>query len=208
VAQSEAGSRQRSEPESDLVVWPAAGRRAVPWRNGGGVTREVAAEPADSAEFDWRISLAEVEASGPFSTFAGVDRCIVLLDGPAMTLTIEGVEHRLRPLEPLVFDGGSTTHCDVPDGPTRDLNVMTRRGRADAVVELRPLDAANELSLEPAEPLVLLAIEGSVTVTPPLGADIVLGPLDALCWSYGRPLAVRGAGVAAVVRFARSSPLG
>jgi uncharacterized protein len=205
------------EPEPELVVWPAAGRRAVPWRNGGGLTREVAAEAAEAAEaagsagaaeFAWRISLAEVEASGPFSAFEGVDRCIVLLDGPTMTLTVDGVQHRLRRHQPLRFDGGSATDCEVPDGPTRDLNVMTRRGLVEADVEIRAVDAGAELLLEPAEPLVLLAIQGSLTVSRPLGAETVLGPLDALGWSGRRPLLVRGPGLAAVVRFARSLPTG
>jgi environmental stress-induced protein Ves len=212
-----AGSEPEPELESELVVWPAAGRPAVPWRNGGGITREVAAEPAGSAgaaggagaaEFAWRISLAEVGASGPFSAFEGVDRCIVLLDGPAMTLTIDGVEHRLQRHQPLRFDGGSATDCEVSDGPTRDLNVMTRRGLVEADVEIQALDAEAELLVEPAEPLVLLAIQGSLTVGTPLGPETLLGALDALRWSGRRPLAVRGPGVAAVVRFARSSPVG
>mgnify|MGYP000624994528 FL=1 len=35
-----------------------------PWRNGGGVTWQIAASPegADVAAFDWRLSMAEVAA--------------------------------------------------------------------------------------------------------------------------------------------------
>ena len=49
----------------------AARRAAVPWKNGGGVTREVAAHPAGASleDFDWRVSTAEVRAAGPFSGF-------------------------------------------------------------------------------------------------------------------------------------------
>ncbi|MEO8526020.1 MAG: HutD family protein [Caldimonas sp.] len=46
---------------------------AQPWRNGGGVTRELLAWPGVG---DWcvRVSIADIEADGPFSTFSGVQR--------------------------------------------------------------------------------------------------------------------------------------
>lgn len=110
----------------------------VPWRNGGGVTREVAAGPpgAGPADFDWRVSIAEVAGSSEFSTFPGVDRIIVPLDAAAMVLTVDGTAHRLRRGEPFAFSGDSTTSCVIEGSSTRDLNVMTRRGRyvADVVV--------------------------------------------------------------------------
>ena len=34
--------------------------RAVPWKNGGGVTREILRAPAEPDAFDWRLSLATV----------------------------------------------------------------------------------------------------------------------------------------------------
>jgi environmental stress-induced protein Ves len=42
----------------------------MPWKNGGGVTRELLAWPGGG---DWqvRISVAEIEADGPFSSFPG-----------------------------------------------------------------------------------------------------------------------------------------
>jgi environmental stress-induced protein Ves len=58
------------------------------WKNGAGWTREIAIGPAGSSsdDFGWRLSVAEVEADAPFSAFAGVDRCIVVLQGPGMAL--------------------------------------------------------------------------------------------------------------------------
>src|SRR5665647_2813187 len=54
----------------------------IPWRNGGGVTREVVASGgSDPQDFDWRISIADVSQSGPFSAFPGVDRVITLVEG-------------------------------------------------------------------------------------------------------------------------------
>ncbi|WP_344323995.1 HutD family protein, partial [Kitasatospora putterlickiae] len=47
----------------------AAERPATAWRNGGGVTREVAGHPVGSGldDFRWRVSLADVASAGPFS---------------------------------------------------------------------------------------------------------------------------------------------
>ena len=44
---------------------------ARPWKNGGGITHEVIRVPADPEDFRWRVSMAEVAASGPFSRFTG-----------------------------------------------------------------------------------------------------------------------------------------
>ena len=98
-----------------------------PWRNGGGVTRVIAASGA-GAEFDWRISIAEVASAGPFSRFDGVDRTLVLLDGGSMALSIDGAPLVLTPAAPIAaFAGEAEVSAALPHGPTRDFNVMTRR---------------------------------------------------------------------------------
>ena len=52
-----------------------ASLRPAPWKNGGGSTTEIAVWPngAGLDEFDWRISLATITQSGPFSFFPGID---------------------------------------------------------------------------------------------------------------------------------------
>jgi len=67
----------------------------VPWRNGGGVTREVAVDGPGPQDFEWRISIAEVNMAGPFSALPGIDRIITLLDGERMDLLTDGVEQVL-----------------------------------------------------------------------------------------------------------------
>ena len=60
----------------------------VPWKNGGGVTREIVCYPAgaDIQSFEWRMSIAEVARDGPFSDFSGIDRVITLLSGNGIRL--------------------------------------------------------------------------------------------------------------------------
>jgi environmental stress-induced protein Ves len=108
----------------------AAEHRVVPWKNGGGLTREVLVEPdpADPAQFLWRISIATVSQAGPFSHFPGIDRSIAVLDGEGMWLGVEGEVVTLRPdSAPFAFSGDLDVQSEMIGGETTDLNVMTRR---------------------------------------------------------------------------------
>ncbi|MFD7105585.1 HutD/Ves family protein [Streptomyces celluloflavus] len=117
----------------------AAGRTAVAWRNGGGVTREVAVHPPGAGwdAFDWRVSLAEVTADGPYSPLPGVRRILTVVAGAGTELTVAGTT-RLRAdrYRPLAFPGGAATAGRLLDGPVVNLNVMLREGRARATVEM------------------------------------------------------------------------
>jgi hypothetical protein len=111
----------------------AAEYRTMAWKNGGGRTSEIAVHPAGAAldAFDWRISIADVAASGPFSAFPGVDRTIVLLEGGGMRLEASGRGVEIRnPYEPYAFSGDVAVDCVLLAGPVRDFNLLLRRGRA------------------------------------------------------------------------------
>jgi len=171
----------------------------VPWRNGGGVTREVAAAGGSGPQgFDWRISIADVNAPGPFSAFPGVDRVITVVGGERMDLVIDGVEHVVGLYESLSFDGASQTTCRVPAGPTRDLNVMTRRDRLSAAVAIRDLSETRPIAVAGSQVLVLLT--GSAVVAGADGSRAELHPMDAVCPSGQHVRLVMGFGRVAVVR--------
>lgn len=124
-----------------LTRFALAAIAPTPWKNGGGATREIAAWPpgAGMDTFDWRISVADIAADGPFSAFPGIDRQIVLIDGAGVHLQAhdDSFCHKLvRIGEPYAFSGDTAIHAALVDGPTRDFNVMTRRGRCRANVTL------------------------------------------------------------------------
>ena len=110
-------------------------RVAGPWANGGGITYEVMRSPQGGADFDWRVSIAEIANDGPFSLYPEVDRVLILLRG-AMDLVIDGVSRKVPRFSPIAFAGESDVEARLSQGPTMDLNVMTRRGRVDAHVDL------------------------------------------------------------------------
>jgi len=96
------------------------------WRNGGGWTRELLVWPA-AADWRVRVSVADIEVDGPFSSFPGVRRFFAVLEGLGVELTIDGELHQRRSADAaLQFAGDAATSCRLLQGPTRDLNLMVR----------------------------------------------------------------------------------
>ncbi|QNK70528.1 HutD family protein [Variovorax sp. PAMC26660] len=134
---------------------------AMPWKNGGGTTQEIASWPQGAGldSFGWRVSIATIAAAGPFSVFAGVDRSIMLLEGDGVRLfTHDGrIDHRLDvPQQPFAFSGDDVIDCTLLGGASNDFNVMTRRGQWRADVRV----LARASTIEPAPHGVLLALRG------------------------------------------------
>ena len=116
--------------------------KRVRWKNDGGWTTEIAREPADPAsDFVWRISIADIESDGPFSSFPGVARELMLLAGSGIELDIDDAPpFRLSErFQRVRFEGESRVECRLLAGATRDFNVMTQRDAVRAEVMGRPL---------------------------------------------------------------------
>ena len=120
--------------------------RVMPWKNGGGTTTELIIEPSGAdldSGFLWRLSMAEVGVSGPFSRFEGYDRTLLLLEGRGMRLDFDEQPsmHLDRPLEPIAFRGDWLTSGTLLDGPCRDFNIITQRARYRHRLEILHLDS-------------------------------------------------------------------
>ncbi|OOG59498.1 HutD family protein [Rhodanobacter sp. C03] len=111
-----------------------------PWKNGLGSTREIAIHPdgAGSADFLWRVSIAEVDSAAPFSSFPGIDRQIALLDGNGFTMTLDGdrVHALTTPFVPFAFAGEAGVTVALVGGATRDFNLMVRRAKARSNIRI------------------------------------------------------------------------
>jgi hypothetical protein len=137
--------------------------KALPWKNGGGTTHEAFREPASGDAFLWRVSVAHIESSGPFSDFAGYNRKMVLLRGLGLTLQFADGEQRVlrRIGESVEFDGAVAAHCDLLNGPCVDLNfIVSKSVRAHARVER----VDKELLVRPTQPQCALIF----SITDPL----------------------------------------
>ena len=138
----------------------------VPWRNGGGVTRELAVSPAHG-DWHWRMSVAEVEASGPFSRFDGIDRWFAVLEGAGVLLDVQSEVkrevHRITQASaPVYFDGGATTDCSLVDGRTEDFNLMVRRGSTPA--RMLRIHSPNNCVLDAPKTIAVYAMNTVATV--------------------------------------------
>lgn len=154
--------------------------RSQAWKNGGGTTRELLAWPSAT---DWRVrlSVAEVEADGPFSRFDGVQRCFAVLSGAGVRLVVDGQAHELTPAgDPLAFDGGADTQCTLLGGATQDFNLMTR----GACAVLQRVQAPVVMAASPALLQAVYAVSA-----PALVGKLTLPPRT-LAWRLGGEAAV------------------
>jgi uncharacterized protein len=108
--------------------------KTSPWKNGGGVTHEIA-RAEEGGRWLWRLSVAEVAADGPFSRFDGLARILTVIEGAGIDLVTPGGVLPARPLCPLAFHGETPVEGKLRSGPIRDLNVIYDPLRIQALVE-------------------------------------------------------------------------
>lgn len=179
--------------------------RLMPWANGRGMTLEYAREE-DALGWLWRLSRATVAEAGPFSPLPGLDRVLMLLDGPGFTLDLgpAGLVRVSERLQPVRFSGDWPVGAVAVEGPSQDLNLMTARRRVTAALAVlrgpAPASPAGDRSLA-------LALAGDWTVAAP-GAAIALaaGELAIASDEAGRPLACVGSGVLVRIALAIAPP--
>jgi environmental stress-induced protein Ves len=108
-----------------ITILTAKDRQEQPWKNDGGITRPVMSVPGKKLEFGWRISLADVVASGPFSCFPDISRLMGILEG-RLKLEVDGLPpQELGPGGPAFAFPGDTPAFGTPlGGMVRDINLM------------------------------------------------------------------------------------
>lgn len=166
-----------------MKLIPAEAMRRMPWKNGGGVTTEIAISPAGATldNFDWRISTAQVDVAGPFSRFVGIDRSLAVIAGGRLTMhRADGETVSVAPGEaPVRFAGELDIHATL-DAPLSDFNVMTRRGAWAHHVEAIMLAAGARQALPVAHPgaqWLVYCVHGALavgTIEVPAGSAVWL----------------------------------
>lgn len=189
-----------------MHILRASNHRQMPWKNGGGVTTEIAVAPpfASVADFDWRISMATVAADGPFSRFDVIDRTLTVLSGDGLELAIESAPLvRLTPAsKPYPFPGDATASAKLIAGPVTDFNVMTRRGRWTHSVDNLSIDGTLLLPVA-AGVIVIFCRSGQIT----LNKSSVLDAHDAALIEASAntaEISIGGSGEALIVRLSRT----
>ena len=147
--------------DSGSRVIPANEYQRVRWRNQLGWTREIVKAP-DGDDWDWRLSIAEIERDAAFSSFPGIDRELVLLSGNGLRLRFDdGEVHELQPPHDRIrFAGERVVVGELADGPTHDFNLMWRRERVDAQLWHRPLVGPMVIFADPGTTWAVYLIAG------------------------------------------------
>lgn len=146
---------------SSPVVVEYSAIAPTPWKNGRGITRNLFDDADPAGEWTFRISIAEITGTQPYSPYPGVRRGQAALGPGAVDLRIDGRAVALEPEDVIFFDGE-----DIVDATPRaegflDLNVMARRDAwtADVRVVTDPDPEVQEGDI-----LVLIALHDDCTV--------------------------------------------
>jgi environmental stress-induced protein Ves len=160
--------------------------RRVRWKNGLGWTTEIALDPPEG-EWNWRVSIAEIDADSEFSRFPGIDRSLLVIEGAGMEVDVEGQGSFRLDAEgpPLSFSGDVATTSRLLAGPTRDFNVMTRRGVISHALRRHAL--AGALVLERASLWLIHVLEGHAVI-----GELGCGPGDSAIVDERRSVTVTG----------------
>jgi uncharacterized protein len=170
-------------PPGVRLVQPSQ-HRVMPWKNGFGTTTEIAIDPPDAdvgGRFRWRLSIADVQRSSPFSAFPGYERTIMVIAGHGMDLAIaDQPARRLESLfDPFAFSGDSAAECRLLDGPIRDFNLMVERSSLRSHLEVLHLDATPRLLDPTSGDRIIHCFDGAIDLA--MGAGAPMGTLQPNC---------------------------
>ncbi|MDE3321904.1 HutD/Ves family protein [Acinetobacter nosocomialis] len=131
------------------------------WKNGAGFTLEIARSQGE-ADFDWRISMADVTTSGPFSLFPNKQRIISVLDGQGIVLYVDELPAKtLNQGDIFAFHGESQVQSELVNGAIRDLNLIYDPAKFHARFQWLN-DAAEQAFISSAD-LIFIFNQGSET---------------------------------------------
>lgn len=172
--------------------------KSMPWKNGRGITSEIAIFPTQSAmeknNFTWRLSSAEVTEHGPFSGFPGCERYLTVIAGYGLRLQFENENKVIDQNNFVKFSGEAKVHSELVDGKIMDLNLIVKRDMHNIQFKILNTDVneltkgtsiifvtngsvkANDVVAEKFDTLVIetLQNENNISILPSLNSKFVL----------------------------------
>jgi uncharacterized protein len=132
-----------------------------PWKNGGGITREIAILHAADTLI-WRLSIADVGVDGPFSRFEGMNRILTVVEGHGMALISPHATLHADYAVPVSFDGALDIQSRLNDGPLRDVNLIYNPSLCSGHVQAIPASSTQAIEAKPGRTTALYCVAGSV----------------------------------------------
>lgn len=173
--------------ERVALIVPVVDAPTRPWRNGNGCTTILHTHaPRSRTGPLWTLSLAALDGTADFSTFAGYDRHFMIVGHDTVELDIDGRRRSVAYTQVAQFPGEANVRVDTRNRTSLALNLMVER--SDHLGNLSSGHIDDEQVVDPrrVDALVLLSgvlhVEG--TRLDSLGDTVILGD---------RPIVVRGA---------------
>lgn len=183
---------------------PASYARS-PWKNGGGVTVDIAEQRLPGSQLGsweglvWRLGRTTINVPAPFSDLSGFDRWQVVTGGSGLVLDTPGGEVDLRqPFWPAHYRGEAPITSRLENGPVEVVNLIADRALAGIRIDV--LQAGDSAALTGGV-CVLHAPAATVTVLidgvrHDIAADHAIRVDDA----HGRVACQQGVLLAAMIR--------
>lgn len=189
-----------------MQLLPAASRRTGSWVNGRGSTTEIVRrdndQPGSTApgqiEFDWRVSVASVSDSSPFSRFSGCSRLLMPLSG-SLTLEVDGQGNFVDRYGTFHFEGEDSVRA-IPSGEALDLNVIVRRCWGKADLNARKVDTPYTVRCPEESTVIVIALSEGTEST--MGS---LQLLDAVSLDSQEQITISNSAVIAVATLTSSA---
>lgn len=153
------GALARGGAGAAEVVDPAR-LPGVPWRNGGGTTRELCVGPTVDGS-TWRVSVAEIVGPATYSRFDGLQRWSAVVAGEGLDLEVDGEARRVDRGPALTYPGEAVVNAVPVDGPVLNLNLMVDRAWGTGRMRRRIVDGAGRWD---ASVVALWVLAGEVRV--------------------------------------------
>jgi uncharacterized protein len=146
-----------------MRIFRLADLTPTPWKNGGGMTREIAVL-RQGPSLVWRLSMADVDSDGPFSNFTGLTRVLTVTQGGGMMLVSPAGSLHARLAQPIRFDGGLPIEAKLIDGPLKDFNLIFDPLLCGGQVVSIAGPHSNDLQTDPQQTLAVHAVTGSCEI--------------------------------------------
>lgn len=172
----------------EVTVLNPSDYKKMPWKNGKGVTTEIALFPAGSSlvknDFHWRLSFAEVREDGAFSEFPGCLRYLTLLQGKGIRLTFPDRVLSVNQEAAVHFSGEEPVFGALTDGAIQDFNFIYKKDLIHAEILL--LESEKDITLK-SEALVFVN-RGVVECVQAEGNPLLLTALQTGHFKSSKPL--------------------
>ena len=138
---------------------------SMPWKNGKGVTREIAKSSGENGLI-WRLSSTEITQDGPFSNFPNLSRVLIVTNGVGIRLIDTNTDVKMLASlhKPTKFSGNQPIEAQLIKGPIQNFNVIYHPTKTKSSVYILEGPESNKLSPQDGVTMAIYCLSGTLTL--------------------------------------------